>query len=82
LASLETAGGAFADDRAGARRTRLACMSGQQMLDERGDAVVLLASEVGVFEEVQIAGAADSSHFTEDEKSFLVKFLELVAAVF
>jgi hypothetical protein len=52
------------------------------MFDERGDAVVLLAIEIGVFEEVEISRAADLSDLADNVKGFLIEFLELVAAVF
>lgn len=75
LPPLKGASSVLTDDGTGARGARLAGMSGQQMLDERGDAVVLLAREIGVFEEVEISRAADSSHFAQDEKGLLIEFL-------
>ncbi|MEQ1472610.1 MAG: hypothetical protein ABLQ96_02250 [Candidatus Acidiferrum sp.] len=76
LTNLEVArGGVFTDDGTRARRAGLAGMSGQQMLDERRDAVVLLAIEISVFEKVEIPRAADPSDFAEDEKGLLIEFL-------
>jgi hypothetical protein len=70
------------DDWPGACRARLAIVAGQQVLDERGDAVVLLAIEVGIFEEVEIARATDPSNLAQDVNGFLIEFFEMFAVVF
>lgn len=57
-------------------------MAGQQVLDQRRNAVVLLAIEVGIFEEVEIARATDPSHLAQDVNGFLMEFFEMFAIVF
>ncbi len=49
----------------GTRRTGLAVVAGEQVLDESGHAFLFLAIEVGVFKEIEVAGTADSFHFAE-----------------
>lgn len=56
-------------------------VAGQQVLDERRYAVVLLAIQVGVFEEVEVPRAADSSDFAQDVKGFFVEFFEALAVI-
>jgi hypothetical protein len=69
-------------DRSRACRAGLAFMAGEQVLDERGYAVVLLAIEVGVFEEVEVARATDSSNFAQYVNGVLIKGFEILAVVF
>jgi len=70
------------DDWSRTCRARLAFVAGQQVLDERRYAVVLLAVEVGVFEEVEVARATDSSNFAQDVNGFLIEFFEMLAVIF
>jgi len=49
------------------------------MLDENGETFVFLGVEVGVFEEIQIAGAADSFDFAEYAEGVETQFFEFFA---
>ncbi len=65
LPPLNGASRIFTDDGARARRARPTFMACQQVLDERGNAVVLLTVEVGVFEEIDVSRSPDSPDFLE-----------------
>lgn len=49
------------------------------MLDEGGHAVLFQAIQIGVFEEIEVAGTADSFGFTEDAKGVEAEFVEFFA---
>ena len=50
-------------------------MPGQQMFDQRGDAVVLLSVELGILKKRKIARPANSFYILENAKGILAKFL-------
>jgi hypothetical protein len=54
-------------------------VAGEQVFDESGEAVLSLAVEVGVFEEIQIAGTADSSYLLEYAEGVKTQFFEFFA---
>ena len=54
-------------------------MSGEQMLDQGGQAFLLLTIEVGVFEEGKVAGTADFFYFAEDAEGVEAQFVEFFA---
>lgn len=60
---------------------RLAFVAGQQVLYEHRYTFVLLAIEVGVFEEIEVPRATDSSNFAQDVNGFLIEFFEMVAVI-
>jgi hypothetical protein len=49
------------------------------VFDERGDAVLFTAVEVGVFKEGKVSGSADSSYFLENAEGVLTELFEFFA---
>jgi hypothetical protein len=54
-------------------------VTGEQMLDEGGQAVLFQTIEIGVFKEIEVAGAADSFDFAEDAEGVEAEFIEFFA---
>ena len=57
----------------------MAVVSGEQVLDQGGEAFLLLTVEIGVFEEGEVAGTADSLHFTKNVEGVEAQFFEFFA---
>lgn len=67
------------DDGPRAGGTGAPLVTGQQMFDEHGETFVFQAVQVGVFEEIEVAGATDSLDFADDAESVEAKLVEFFA---
>jgi hypothetical protein len=57
----------------------MALVAGEQVFDQGGEAFLLLTIEVGVFEEIEVAGAADFFYFAEDADGVEAQVFEFFA---
>lgn len=57
----------------------MAVVASQKMLDQNRETFVFLGVEVGVFEEIKVAGTADYFDFPEDAQGVEAEFVEFFA---
>lgn len=67
------------DDGAGAGGAGLAVVTSEEMFDDNGETFVFLGVEVGIFEEIEVAGAADAFDFAEDAERVETELVEFFA---